>query len=361
VFRQFGGAFALTLAVVLALFLVVDGATKVEDFYRAGRQDLPLFVLRYYAFHPPFIFMQVAPVVTLVAAAFTLGRLQRQGELTPILASGVSLHRVLRPVCAFAALAGAVTLALDEWVTPAAGEAIRERTLSARGARAQFNVIAEDPRGAVVLFVGKYTPATAEMENVHVLEMAEGPPGTGADLTEWSIRGRVFAWTGRYDPADGWILGDGYRYAYDAVGARVGDGAPARFESLPYPRLRLKPIDVEHQGEAGRIRSLTRLAREVADAPDLLPPRLELHTRLAQGLAPLALLLAGLPLVLRREVRSIVLPPLLAGGVCAAWFLLQAIAQQLGTAAIIPPALAGYGPPAILLALGIACADAVPT
>ena len=157
------------------------------------------------------------------------------------------------------------------------------------------------------------------------------------------------------------MLRDGYRLAYDAEGRRTDGGTPAPFASLAYPRLQLRPYDVEHEGEAGQSRSLTSLAREAARAPELPGLRLELHGRLAHAFAHLALLLAGLPLVLRRESRSVVLGPLLGGGCCAAYFGLQAVAVDIGTRGLVAPALAAWAPVACLVAIGLAWWDTLPT
>jgi lipopolysaccharide export LptBFGC system permease protein LptF len=107
--------------------------------------------------------------------------------------------------------------------------------------------------------------------------------------------------------------------------------------------------------------SLSALWRATRDPGVPATPRVHLHSRLAHPLAHLALLLAGLPLVLRRESRSLVVGALLAGAVCGAYFLLQIACFDLGVRGWIPPALAGWAPVAILAAFGLALFDTLPT
>ena len=214
-------AFAITLIAIVALFLVVDGTRQAQALVKSGRHDVVGQMLRYYALHLPIIFVQIGPVVTLVAAAFALTRLRRTGQLVPILASGVSLHRVLLPVVVFALGMVGLSLAFEQWVIPPASASIRTQGLSNRREAAIYNLLVEDRANGLVVFMGKYTPARQAMENVHVFELAD--PGGGGN---WQLRGRLFAWQGSALPTGGWLFRDGYRYDYDATGRRRGDGTP---------------------------------------------------------------------------------------------------------------------------------------
>ncbi len=352
VFRAFLAAFAITLVSVLALFVLVDLFTKIGDFVKPEREGLLAYMARYYLWHLPVIFAQVGPVVTLVGVAFALARLRRAGELLPVTASGMSLTRALGPVLLFAGALAAGSLALEEWGIPAAGVRIRSGGLTARGDRFQFDALVYDRTRRVLFFAGKYTPADRSAENVHLIEFDEsGREG-----------GRTFAWSAQALPGGGWRLGGGgYRHRYDADGRRQGTGRPERFDTLDYRETDLLPYDVELGGQEGRFRSLSGLAHDAVRLPDAPGPRVELHARVAHPLAHLALLLVGLPLVLAREARTVLLGPLLAGAVCGAYFVLQAVAAELGGRGLVPPALAGWAPVGIFAALGLARWETLPT
>jgi len=362
--RAFAGAFVVTLCLVLGLYLVVDGTQRAGAVVAAQRHDVLGHLLRYYALQLPVIFVQIGPVVTLAAAAFALTQLRRRGELLPILASGVSLHRVLVPVLVAAAGLAGVAWTVDQWVTPEAAESVREEGLSTRREAQLFSVLVEDRAGRVMVYMGKYTPARATMENVHIFELADRPDGG------WRYEGRCWAREAVHGPR-GWELRGGYRRGYDAQGEPASDASLEVFDAQVYPRLTLLPYDVEQGAKLGMsvagaagleqrasLSALWRLAG-ASDAP--ASPRVHLHARLAHPLAHLALLLLGLPLVLRRESRSMVLGALLAGAVCGAYFLLQALCFDLGVRGVIPPALAGWAPVGLVAAIGLTWYDALPT
>ncbi len=364
VFATFLRNFVITLLAIVALFLIVDGATQAGNFVKSGREGMAGHLLRYYLLQLPVIFVQIGPVVTLVGAAFALTRLRKQGELLPILASGISLHRVLAPIVVFGVAMAAVSVAFEQWVIPVASQAKRTGGLSITRERQIYNLLVTDHKADLLVFIGKYVPSTATMENVHVFEM-------GREGGAWRVRGHLHARRGSPARDGGWLLTDGFRHDYDASGRRVSEHGAALFNTQRYTRTTLLPDDVQNAsrigvslrggaGLEGRA-SLTDLYA-IAGAPSApAAPRARFHARLAHPLAHLALLLAGLPLVLRRESRNVFAGPLLAGAVCAVYFLLQAVAFDLGIRGVISPALAGWAPVGILLGVGWWSWDALPT
>jgi len=91
----------LCLAVVMSLRIVIDLFFNMDEF--AKQKDVPFLQLAqwvgtYYAFHSLEYFTEVGGVAIVVAAGFTLARMNTSNELTAIMASGVSLRRVLLPI-----------------------------------------------------------------------------------------------------------------------------------------------------------------------------------------------------------------------------------------------------------------------
>lgn len=364
VFRAFLRDFAITLCALIALFLIVDGASQAGNFVKSGGEGMVLHLVRYYLLQLPMIFVQIGPVVTLVGAAFALNRLRSQGELLPILASGISLHRVLAPIIVFGLLLSALSVAFEQWVIPAASSAKREGGLSITRERQIYNLLVTDSEADLLVFIGKYVPQAQTMDNVHVFEM-------GREGGAWRVRGHLHARRGVPASEGGWRLEDGYRHDYDAQGRRTGDSGAVRFNSQRYTRSTLMPDDVQNASSLGlSLRGGTGLEGRsslselyaIAQTPAApAAPRARFHARLAHPLAHLALLLAGLPLVLRRESRNLFLGPLLAGGVCAVYFLMQAVAFDLGIRGAISPAMAGWAPVGLLIAAGWWRWDTLPT
>jgi len=271
---------------------------------------------------------------------------------------------VLAPVILFAVVMAGASVALEQFAIPAAAQAKREGGLGITREKQIYNLLVNDRQADLLLFIGKYEPRFARMENVHWFEMSRAG---GA----WRVRAHLHAKRGSLHVDGGWKLEEGYRHDYDAAGRRVRESGAELFNVLQYTKSTLLPNDVQNasrigvslRGGAGlEARSSLTELYAIAQAPAApAAPRARFHARLAHPLAHLALLLAGLPLVLRRETRNVFAGPLLAGGVCAVYFLLQAFAFDLGVRGAISPAMAGWAPAGILLAAGWYRWDTLPT
>lgn len=133
--RQFVFAYLATFASMVLMYIVIDVFTKFEEFtapdpakvlqkqqranqasttgvvYQKGKpvieqtgtEKLTTFFRNvgvYYAYRIPVFFQRVNGIIILLAGAFTLGWMERQNELMPILAAGVPLRRLLIPLAA---------------------------------------------------------------------------------------------------------------------------------------------------------------------------------------------------------------------------------------------------------------------
>jgi lipopolysaccharide export LptBFGC system permease protein LptF len=90
----------MSLRILSDLFLNLDEFTK----QRRGQEDRTALVVAkdigsYYGYRCLPYFRELGGIIIVAAAAFTLARMNHTNELTAILASGVSLHRVLLPIC----------------------------------------------------------------------------------------------------------------------------------------------------------------------------------------------------------------------------------------------------------------------
>jgi lipopolysaccharide export system permease protein len=99
--RVFVVAYLLATLLVVGLFLVVDLAGNLDDYLKPTSDGEPTpgaKVLHYYGLQLPFLYLQVAPFVTLIAGMFTVAKLQKAREVIAALAAGISARRLLAPV-----------------------------------------------------------------------------------------------------------------------------------------------------------------------------------------------------------------------------------------------------------------------
>ncbi|MDJ0521229.1 MAG: LptF/LptG family permease [Planctomycetota bacterium] len=126
--RYVARSFWITFLAVVFFFtlivLVLDSAERLRRLTRnweqiqAGGQH-PLLVLgEYYATLLPFLWMKLLPFCVPAAAAFCVARLIRHNELTPLVTTGVSMRRTVRPIVMSGVVIVGGMLLLQETLIP---------------------------------------------------------------------------------------------------------------------------------------------------------------------------------------------------------------------------------------------------
>jgi lipopolysaccharide export system permease protein len=116
--REFILTFFFVLLAFLCLYLVVDFFERIRMFLsnHAGLAQ----IVSYHLYTVPSVVAMMMPACVLLAALITFGLFSRNHEIVAMKANGISLHRIARPVLAFALLACGLNFLLNEYVTPAA-------------------------------------------------------------------------------------------------------------------------------------------------------------------------------------------------------------------------------------------------
>src|SRR5260370_24590617 len=110
--REWLRVFLVTLLGFAILVIVIDVTDKFDLYL--GRGIKPTAVALSYVFDLPEKMFLILPVAVLFATVFTVGALGRHSELTAAKASGISFHRLVRPLFLAAATAFVVGLLLGE-------------------------------------------------------------------------------------------------------------------------------------------------------------------------------------------------------------------------------------------------------
>jgi lipopolysaccharide export LptBFGC system permease protein LptF len=130
----------------------------------------------YYGYQSLTYFTELGGVIIVASAAFTLAMMNHTNELTAMLASGVSLFRVIVPVVVCSVLLSGLIVLDQEFVIPgAADKLVRERD-DVEGVR-RFQVRAMPDEGGNIWFAVAYDPnQQTMMEPVVTVRDANGRP-----------------------------------------------------------------------------------------------------------------------------------------------------------------------------------------
>ena len=352
VVSHFIGSYGTALFLLLGLFLIMDLTSNLDDYLegdKEGNKASTLVLVRYYLLKLPFLFLEVAPFITLVAGMFTVNRLLKKNEVTPVLSAGLSVHRLLLPVflCGLALAAG--MFGLRELVV---GSMANKRDallyqLEYPGQERILEDVAVQGRNSSTVFLGT-VHADAKPMRVQGLSGSkrEGDQNVilQADLGVWD------------EQENHWKLVGGIQRTVgkDEVVEEEVDTLQG-FDLTPelaftYARAK-NPLDLSF----GEVQEL--MAREPEDSAF----QTLWHYLLTFPLANLVLLLVGLPVLFQYERGKGAERMALGGMFCIFYFALDFVFRNLGLGGGLSPILAGWVPILIVGSLGLALTDGIKT
>ncbi len=368
--RFFVTSYLICFSTFVVLFLLIDTVDKLDRFLEASGVVWWRALLRYWLGQIPLIVDRFAPFATLAGAMFAVARLERNNELLPMKAGGISTFRAVAPVLVGATLLGGVSVANNELAIPALADAIRESARFQKSGAIRPGVL-RDARGGT-LYAEVYDPAARRLywvtfRDAHGREVR----AYHADTASWvPTRGRRGYWLleggvirESAAPARPGAPGAPPEVAQRPIGRGVpaDRGAPSTEEGWPL-ETSIRPIDVESLADRVSLLSFSELRDQVRRQSYLDRLRVQLHARIAAPLAHPILCLLGLPFVLRaggRRSMFLGLAALLA--ICASFFVVTFIFHELGNDGLLSPLAAVWTPVVGFALLGIALFDRVPT
>ncbi|MCC6407662.1 MAG: LptF/LptG family permease [Planctomycetes bacterium] len=354
--RLFVASYATALLLVVGLAVIFDLTAHLSYFERwdDGTEPGAWAVAHYYLLNTPFVFLQVAPYVTLTAGLFTVSRLLKHSEFTASLAAGVSAHRTLFPVLGGAVLAAAGMFALREYATANLGErrdALRDYLENQRFEPVFEDFWVRDQAGNHVR-IEEFRPhsaefGTAEIRGLRVVMKAGGAwTRITADRALWQQQG------GRW----GWLLVHGEREIVEREASRHGVQWLDDI-SLPPEDISLWIKGRQHALELSFSEVNALLARD----PDNAAYQTLLQYHLTFPLANVVLLLVALPFLLGRERGKAIEGVMLGLLCCVFYFCAEFLARELGIEGVLSPLLASWLPILLFGSLGLALYDSMRT
>jgi lipopolysaccharide export system permease protein len=337
--------FLVTLLGFPILVIVIDLTDKLDTYMARGIK--PGAVALSYVFDLPEKMFLVLPVAVLFATVFTVGSLGRHSELTAAKASGISFHRLVRPLFGAAGAAFIAGLLLGE-VAPVATarrlELLGEKAI--RSTSSRYNFVYRADGGWV------YAIRALELRTREMTDLLLEREGAGAVYPTIVLAAQraVYGDSGNVPPPSKlrplWTLYRGtLRYV---AGDEPGGEAAFEFDSLRTRTMTERPVDLlaEPKGpdemRYGELRRyIDALTRSGSNAKKL---QVELALKIAIPFICLLIALFGAPLAISSPKSGA------AWGVAASLattfivLLMFQLAKAVGSGGVLPPALAAWTP-----------------
>lgn len=177
ILRAFFTNYLIALGVLIGLYVILDLFVNLDEFTSvraASTRGTLSKIIDFYGHNLFLYFAQLAGVITLVAACFTLGRFHRTNELTAVLATGTSLYRVATPLLLAGLSMNVLWFVDQEMIIPSMADKLARQHGDIEG-RNSFSIwFLPDPnQGNALVSASMFSPQTDEMRGVIIIKRDE--------------------------------------------------------------------------------------------------------------------------------------------------------------------------------------------
>lgn len=346
-FFKFLSAFGILYVSMFGLFVVIDGFTNVDAFQEdvSGTGAVLAKMGVYYAFQSLMFLDMTGSILAVIAAMVVFALLWKNSELHPILAAGVPAYRLVIPVMVGVVIVNVALIANQELVFPRISHHLQAARESGDEAAKEVEPIYDYasnihisgkelfPNERKMTEAGFGLPApqlTLEMTNVKAKEAVYHPKEHDRPAG-WLLTGVSPA------PADLRLTPEGQKIVRKLTdGERLFITTDVSFDQL-YDRSR----SYRFVSTPDLIRRIQNPAYGVVSVRS---QTMHLHSRLTRPLATLLSVMIAIPLILRRESRSLIGNMALCAGLLGGVFIVAQGLQYLGGVNLIAADLAAWAP-----------------
>lgn len=118
--RRYLGVFVILFITTYGLFVVIDGFTNVDAFQQNTESTLVMLgeMGAFYFYNLSAYFDMTAPILAVIAVMVVFGLLQKHSEIAPILAAGIPTYRLLLPFLVGAFVVNGLVMLNQDLVIP---------------------------------------------------------------------------------------------------------------------------------------------------------------------------------------------------------------------------------------------------
>jgi LPS export ABC transporter permease LptG/LPS export ABC transporter permease LptF len=328
---------ALAFAGLLGLFYIATFVDLSDKLFKG--QATPGMLLEYFWFASPQFIYFVIPLSILVATLVVVGVLARTSELTVMKACGISLYRAAAPLLLVALVASATLFLLEENLLARANRRAEALNDAIRGRTPRtFNLVNRRwlaAREGALYHYAFFDPERDELTQLSVYE---------TDREKWRLARHTFVHRASYRPnLGGWVGHDGWVAAFDA------SGAPPTWERFPQRHLPLEPpgyFETEQPDErfmtASELRAFVAELR--ASGLNAVPMAVALERKIAFPFVTVVMTLIAIPFAAGTGRSGAVYGIGLGIVLALTYWMLMSAFGAVGSAGMLPPLLAAWGP-----------------
>ena len=329
--------------VFIALYLMIDFASGIDDFIKAGAPNSVM--IAYFALKIPAIASQMLPPATLTTVIILFSLMKRNNEVVALKASGVNTWQVAQPLVVLAAFLSVALFLFSETIVPYASSRCNEIW--------RVDVKKENPGR----FHGQNHVWYKGKNCIYFIRQFDNRQMMMVDPTFYFFDDK-FKITRRIDGRQGVWKDDAWQIQNGIVQNREKDGSYDlhKFEHLTvkldespedFVRERVEP---EEMGYVQLERFAQRLNLEGYDATRYF---VELNIKIAFPFIVFIMTLMGIPIALWKRGMGTPVAVSIGIALCFVYLLILGLSRTLGFAGILPPVFSAWLANSIFLFLGV--------
>lgn len=306
--KNFLTGYLISFGVLIGLRITIDLFVNLDEFTEhMDLGTLAVFrnILTFYGLNSFLYFRDFAGMITVVAAAFSLGKMVRSNELVAMMASGVSLKRVIGPIILIALLLTGVLVIDQEVIIPLLAEKLVRGQDAVPGQESYDVWFIGDSNGSLICSQ-RFDVGTSTLHKPTIITRRQVRAGV------WSVAGRISAEkaiynskTGKWElysrnPATGNVVPYGI---FTGTDLSEGSETIASYSS----DITAKDIPVLRKAEHKTLlswRQLAALAEQGTKIKDRRQLYSQKHFRVTEPIVNFVMLLVCLPILVCRDPKA---------------------------------------------------------
>lgn len=345
--KNFLYGYFIVLFVMIGMFLTVDLFLHLDEFSEhlgktdaAGNvlttKDIIMNIGRYYMVQSSLWYRDLGGMVIVVAAVFALARMTRNNELIAIMASGVSLKRILAPILLLSLLLTGLMVVDQELLIPRLShELTRKHDDLPQAGMYDLWFIGDDK--ASLISSPQYEESTQTL-HYPVIILRE-PVQEVAHV--YRVVGRITAEQAIYDrQRGGWVLTNGSLLPVTEASEELELTADRQAQAIEFyaSSLTAEDIPIRRREEFKSLLSLKQLTELQHSSgtrrTDMADLALQKHTRVTGPMVNIIMLMVALPVLVCRDPRAMKTAILVSFATTASCFLVVFLCRLFATEVI---------------------------
>ncbi len=358
--KNFLTGYLIAFGVLMGLRIMTDLFVNIDEFTEHAGLTVTQVLLNialYYGRHSFLYFRDFAGMITVVAAVFSLGKMTKNNELIAVMASGVSLKRIIAPIL-FLSLAFAGLHVIDQefFIPPMADKLVRSHDAVADTLFYDMWFIS-DAKGNL------FCSPQFKVKEETIVAPTIITRTRKQDSALFDVTGIIKADSAHYDlDSKSWILDNG---VFLRVSRELADRPYEIMESYPSD-LAPKDIPVRRKSAHMDLLSSYDLIRLARQSPkDLARLYAQKNFRLTDPIINLVMLMISLPVLVCRDPKSLKSAVFISFALTGLCYIMTFVSKIFASEVIIGsgamPALWAWMPIFIFLPIAVIELDSMKT